>query len=72
MDLTTWITAEPGRLSALARSLGVTRSAVSQWRYFGVPVRRMEAVHAFTEGAVSMNEMLAERLRLNRAEAEAA
>lgn len=60
MDLNTWLDAEDGkgRLTRLATHFGLTRSAVSQWRTNGVPPGRMKAVRDFTEGAVTLDEML--------------
>lgn len=58
MDLPTWLDADRGRLTALARHFGLTQGAVSQWRRNGVPPPRMKAVRDFTEGAVTLEEML--------------
>lgn len=60
MNLTHWLEAEKGRAAALALHLGVTRSAVSQWKANGVPVNSMKAVRDFTEGAVTLDEMVPE------------
>lgn len=58
MDLSTWLDADRGRLTALAAHFGLTQSAVSQWRSNGVPTQRMKAVRAFTGGEVTLDEML--------------
>lgn len=58
MKLTTWLDADRGRLTALARHFGLTQSAVSQWRPNGVPRGRMKAVRAFTAWEVTLDEML--------------
>lgn len=58
MDLQTWLDAERGRLTKLADHFGLTLGAVSQWRSNGVPVSRMKEVRDFTEGAVTLEEML--------------
>lgn len=61
MDLNTWLEAEKGRLTALARDRGKTQGAISQWKTNGVPVGEMKAVRDFTRGAVSLDEMVPER-----------
>lgn len=58
MNFTNWIDAERGRLTALAIHFDLSQSAVSQWRGNGVPPKRMRAVCDFTNGAVSLDEML--------------
>ena len=58
MNLSTWLEAEKGRSVALATHLGVTRSAVSQWKTNGVPVNHMKAVRDFTRKAVTLDEMV--------------
>lgn len=58
MDFSTWLDAESGRLTALAQHFRLTQSAVSQWRTNGVPLNRMKAVRDFTDGAVSLDEMV--------------
>jgi DNA-binding transcriptional regulator YdaS (Cro superfamily) len=58
MKLSTWIDAERGRLAAIAKHFNLSQSAVSQWRTNGVPPARMKAVREFTEGAVTLDDML--------------
>lgn len=58
MTFSDWLDADRGRLTALAAQFGLTQSAVSQWRVNGVPRARMKAVRDFTDGAVSLDEML--------------
>ena len=58
MNLIQWLDAEKGRLTALAAHFGLTQGAVSQWRANGVPPQRMKAVREFTQGAVTLEEML--------------
>lgn len=58
MDFPTWLDAERGRLTAVARRFGKSQSAVSQWRTNGVPPRLMRAVHELTRGDVTLEEML--------------
>lgn len=60
MTLTEWLEAAPGRLSAMAAQLGITHSAVSQWKRNGVPLARMREVADITDGAVSFEELLQE------------
>ncbi len=58
MDLPTWLDGYRGRLTALAEHFGLTQSAVSQWRTNGVPLHRMKPVREFTDGEVSLDEMV--------------
>lgn len=58
MKLNEWLAAEIGRTKALADHFGLTPSAVSQWKDNGIPPRRMLAIRDFTDGAVSVEEML--------------
>ena len=45
-SLRTWLQAERGRAAWLAGNLGITRGALSQWRW--VPARHVLAVEALT------------------------
>lgn len=58
MDITLWLNADRGRLTAMAKHFGLTQSAVSQWRTKGVPPHRMKAVRDFTGGEVTLDDML--------------
>jgi len=58
MTFSDWLKAETGRAAALAAHFGVTPSAVSQWRVNGVPTANMKAVRDFTDGAVTLDDML--------------
>jgi len=58
MNLPDWLDGDRGRLTALAEHFGLTLSAVSQWRTNGVPSTRMKAVRDFTDGAVTLDDML--------------
>lgn len=60
MDLNTWLEAEKGRAAALASRFDVTPAAISQWKKNGVPLAHMKAVRDFTNGAVSLEEMVPE------------
>jgi DNA-binding transcriptional regulator YdaS (Cro superfamily) len=60
MDLTTWLESESGRLTALAAHFGVSRAAVSQWKRNGVPLDHMKEVRSFTDGIVTLEEMVPE------------
>lgn len=60
MDLATWLELEPGRAASLAAHFDVTPAAVSQWKTNGVPVSRMKAVRDFTQGVVTLDEMVPE------------
>lgn len=59
MNLITWLE-ESGRATALAKHIGVSRAAVSQWKSNGVPLAHMKAVRDFTNGAVTLEEMVPE------------
>jgi len=58
MNLKAWLEAEKGRSAALAFHFRVTPAAVSQWKKNGVPLANMKAVRDFTDGAVSLEEMV--------------
>lgn len=60
MDLITWLDAERGRAGALAEHARVTKAAVSQWKTNGVPVEKMKLVRDFTDGVVTLEEMVPE------------
>jgi len=60
MDFITWLDKEDGRAAAIASHFGLTRSAVSQWRSNGVPVSKMKAIRDFTQGEVTLEEMVPE------------
>lgn len=60
MDFATWLESEPRRSALLAQYFDVTPAAVSQWKTNGVPVARMKAVRDFTDGAVTLDEMVPE------------
>lgn len=62
MKLKPWLKAVPGRASALAAHLQCTRSMVSQMANGDVPVptRMYRTIRDFTEGAVSIEELLPE------------
>jgi hypothetical protein len=61
MDLKTWLDAERGRYTDLARHLDVTVGRVSQMADDGVPPKFMLVVRDFTEGAVTLEEMVRAR-----------
>lgn len=64
MKLNEWLDAVEGRTNAVAAHFGVTKSAVSQWRGRGVPVDHMKALRDFTEGEVSLEELIPEAQRM--------
>ena len=61
MDLKTWLDAERGRYTELARHLDVTVGRVSQMADDGVPPKFMLDVRDFTKGAVTLEEMVRAR-----------
>ena len=67
MDLTTWLEAEKGRSASLAKHFNVTRAAVSQWKTNGIPVGNMKGVREFTQGRVTLEEMVPDAASLNAA-----
>lgn len=58
MKLTEWLDAEVGRTSRLAEHFDIFTNAVTQWRTNGVPPARMKAVRDFTDGEVTLDEMI--------------
>ena len=60
MKFSTWLDAEKGRTTSVARHFKRTLGAISQWRK-GVPPKRMTDLRDFTNGDVTLEEMLAER-----------
>jgi hypothetical protein len=61
MQLKTWLDAERGRYTALAEHLGVTVGRISQMADDGVPVKYMHDVRDFTDGIVSIEDLVAAR-----------
>ena len=60
MKLNEWLDAVEGRTNAVAAHFGVTKSAVSQWRGRGVPVDNMKSLRDFTDGEVTLEELIPE------------
>ena len=58
MQLTTWLEEERGRATAMADHFGVNKTAVFGWKVNGVPPDRMKAVRDFTDGAVTLEDMV--------------
>ena len=58
MNLQTWLDQEMGRNARMAKHFGLTPGAITQWRSNGVPLARMKAVRALTQGQVSLEDML--------------
>ena len=58
MKLNEWLNTEVGRAAKLAAHFGRTASAVSQWRTNGVPVDLIKSVRDFTDGEVTLEDML--------------
>lgn len=58
MELKPWLDEERGRYGALAAHLGVSVGRISQIAVSGVPVKYMQAVRDFSDGAVSLEEMV--------------
>jgi DNA-binding transcriptional regulator YdaS (Cro superfamily) len=58
MNLNQWLDGEAGRTTKIASHFGRTKGAITQWRTNGVPVGLMKAVRDFTNGEVSLEEMV--------------
>ena len=58
MNLRQWLEAEYGRATKIAAHFAVSDAAISSWKFNGVPVDRMKAVRDYTEGAVTLDEMV--------------
>lgn len=58
MHLKNWLSLERGRATALADRLGLTQGRITQMADDGVPAKYMLAVREFTEGEVSLEDML--------------
>lgn len=60
MKLRDWLKQERGRYAAMADHFDISTSAVSQWASDagGVPLSRMREVVAFTEGQVTLDDMI--------------
>lgn len=61
MNLKDWLSAERGRHKALAAHLDVSPGRVTQMADDGVPLKFMVAVQKFTQGAVTLEEMVSQR-----------
>lgn len=59
MQLKHWLDSERGRYGALATHLGVSLSRVSQIARDGVPKTYLLTIRDYTDGAVSIEDMLA-------------
>lgn len=61
MDLKPWLEAERGRHAALAAHLDLSPGRITQMADDGVPAKYMLIVRDFTGGAVTLEEMVAQR-----------
>lgn len=61
MNLKAWLDAERGRSTRLSQELGVSLSRISQMADDGVPPKYMLAVRDFTDGEVTLEEMVQAR-----------
>lgn len=61
MKLNEWLNKEVGRSAKLAAHFNRTPGAISQWRKNGVPVNFMTSVRDFTDGEVTLEDMLPEK-----------
>ena len=60
MKLSSWLDEKRGRRKAMACFFGVTKGAVTHWAAHGVPPARMKSVRDYTQGEVTLEEMLPE------------
>ena len=58
MNLTTWLKGEKGRSKALSERFAISPQAISQWQTNGVPRHKMLEVRDFTQGEVTLEDML--------------
>jgi len=65
MKFNDWIKKERGRQKALASFLGIDKSAITHWKTNGVPREHMLDVRAYSQGAVSLEEMLEDHRRVD-------
>jgi hypothetical protein len=72
MDLKSWLDAERGRYTDLARHLDVSVGRVSQMAADGVPVKFMAEVVVFSKGVVTLAEMVQARTPVAPADGEKA
>lgn len=61
MNLKPWLAAERGRHAALAAHLDLSPGRITQMADDGVPAKYMLIVRDFTGGAVTLEEMVAQR-----------
>ncbi len=47
-------------MTSMAERFGVNKTAVWGWKVHGVPTARMKAVRDFTDGAVTLEDMVPE------------
>lgn len=69
MDLHTWLDlpANKGKATWLAAQLGRSKTAVSLWRYEGVPLQLIPVISGLTGGLVSEDAMLRHAMRAKTA-----
>ena len=67
-----WFKASEEQAANLAAHLGVTPSAVSQWKDVGVPLKHINAVSKFTGNKVTTTQLIAHVLWCREARAKAA
>lgn len=60
MKLKTWLKAERGRSKSLAEHLRVTEGRITQVAASGLPPAYMQSVSDFTQGVVSVADLVAD------------
>ena len=58
MNLSEWLDKDEGHAARMAEHFSVTPAAVSHWKRHGVPLYRMRAVSAYTQGEVPIESMI--------------
>lgn len=61
MRLHEWLSEEEGRATRLAAEFGVSKSAVSQWRSGGAPVRCFRRIVELSEGLVTLDDLVKDK-----------
>jgi DNA-binding transcriptional regulator YdaS (Cro superfamily) len=68
MTLSDWLAEESGRMTLMAAHFSVNKTAVWSWKVHGVPASRMKAVRDFTQGQVTLEDMVPDAESVKNAE----
>lgn len=61
MRLHDWLSQEEGRATRLAAEFGVSKSAISQWRAVGAPVRCFRRIVDISAGVVTLDDLVKDK-----------